>query len=105
MSTVEGDADLLADLVDTFVHGYPTDMTALGKAIEAGDAGQLTQAAHRLKGALGSIGATKAQALAREIESLGRTAHLEGALSVFQQLEDELEKITTFFAEPTRRAH
>jgi CheY-like chemotaxis protein/HPt (histidine-containing phosphotransfer) domain-containing protein len=105
LNTVEGDKDLLADLVDIFLHSYPTDMIALGKAIDSGDARELTRAAHSLKGAFGSIGAIKAQALAREIESLGRSTRLEGASSAFQQLKDELEHITTFFAEPSWRAH
>jgi HPt (histidine-containing phosphotransfer) domain-containing protein len=85
------------------VQNYPAEMTELEKAIDSCDPNQLARVAHSLKGALGSISAMKAQALAKELETIGCTAHLEEASFVLQQLKDELEHITAFFAAPTWR--
>jgi hypothetical protein len=50
-----------------------------------------------------TLGAWKAQALAKELETMGCRAHLEGASVVLRQLNDELEHSTAFFAAPAWR--
>lgn len=56
------------------------------------------QAAHSFKGAVAALGAKTGYAVALELETMGREARLEGAPSVVEQLERELERATRFLA-------
>ena len=54
--------------------------------------------AHSLKGAVGYFGAQMVHALAYQLETMGHQAEFEGASSVLQQLEQELEQLSAFVA-------
>jgi HPt (histidine-containing phosphotransfer) domain-containing protein len=64
------------------------------------NAAAFMQAAHRLKGALGSIGATTAASLAATLETLSGTADLEAVVTALTQLEQELARVAAVFGEP-----
>jgi signal transduction histidine kinase/HPt (histidine-containing phosphotransfer) domain-containing protein len=98
---VDGDEALLMELGQIFLQDYPVQMAEIRKAIDAGDAGLLERTAHSLKGALGTIAAPKARVLAYELETLGRTARLENAAVILDQLTAELARLDAFFAEPS----
>jgi GAF domain-containing protein/HPt (histidine-containing phosphotransfer) domain-containing protein len=100
MRIVDGDKTLLAELSQLFLEDYPLQMTELREAIDRGDAYQLERAAHSLKGALGTIAAINARTLAYELESMGHTTCLDKAPTILQQLTAELERLTTFLADP-----
>ena len=76
-------------------------MTELRKAIDCGDACQLERTAHSLKGARGTIAASNARILAYELEIMGRTARLDKAVIILQQLTAELERLTAFLSDPS----
>ncbi len=99
LQCVEGDQDLLVDLFEAFQQDYPKQLTELQDAIGAGDAERMTQVAHSLKGAVGYFGAQTVHTLAYRLETMGRQAELEGASSILQQLERELERLRTYVAE------
>jgi len=61
---------------------------------------QLERSAHGLKATVGAVGASTAYTLATELETMGRTSHLEAAATVFQHLDGELERVAAFFGEP-----
>ena len=64
-----------------------------------GDAERTARVAHSVKGAVGYFGTQRASALAAQLETLGRRAELEGALSLVQALEQELARISAYVAE------
>ena len=64
-----------------------------------GDAERTARVAHSVKGAVGYFGTQRALALAAQLETLGRQAELEHALSLVQELEQELARISAFIAE------
>ena len=99
LQSVEGDQDLLVDLFEAFQQDYPKQLTELQDAIGAGDAERMAQVAHSLKGAVGYFGAQTVHALAYRLETMGYQAELEGASSILQQLERELERLSAFVAE------
>jgi len=99
LQCVEGDQDLLVDLFEAFQQDYPKQLTELQDAIGTGDAERMTQVAHSLKGAVGYFGAQTVHTLAYRLETMGRQAELEGASSILQQLERELERLRTYVAE------
>jgi HPt (histidine-containing phosphotransfer) domain-containing protein len=56
--------------------------------------------AHSVKGVVGYFGTQRASALvAAQLEALGHQADWEGALSMVQELEQELARISAFIAE------
>ena len=99
LQSVEGDQDLLVDLFEAFQQDYPKQLTELQDAIGAGDAERMAQVAHSLKGAVGYFGAQTVHTLAYRLETMGYQAELEGASSILQQLERELERLSAFVAE------
>jgi HPt (histidine-containing phosphotransfer) domain-containing protein len=101
MGIVDGDKALMMELGQLFLEEYPTQMTELRKAIDCGDACQLERTAHSLKGALGTIAASNARILAYELEIMGRTARLDKAVIILQQLTAELERLTAFLSDPS----
>jgi signal transduction histidine kinase/DNA-binding response OmpR family regulator len=104
LRTVDGDAALLAEMVDVFQEDYPKHLAALQEAIARRDARQLEQTAHSLKGAVTVLGATIAQRLAADLEARGRAAQWEGTTAVFERLQHELPRLVAFFAEAGRVA-
>jgi CheY-like chemotaxis protein len=100
LRAVDGDKAMLVDLVGVFLEDYPKSLAALQTAVAAQDAYQVERLAHSLRGAIATFGAKTAYTLANELETLGRAGQLDAAPSILQQLEDALEALKTFTAEP-----
>src|SRR2546430_16610173 len=79
LGRVDGDKDLLEELVHTFQEDLSERVAALTAAIRRGDDQETFHAAHSLRGPLGILVAEKALALAEELETLGRAGRLGGA--------------------------
>ena len=99
LRSVEGDQGLLEDLFEAFQQDYPKQLAEIQDAIGMGDAERMARVAHSVKGAVGYFGTQRASALAAQLETLGRQAELEGALSLVQELEQELARISAYVAE------
>jgi PAS domain S-box-containing protein len=63
-----GQADLLAELIDLFLHDAPGHLTALQEALSRDDGRAAQRAAHTLKGSAANLGATRLSATCRAIE-------------------------------------
>jgi HPt (histidine-containing phosphotransfer) domain-containing protein len=100
MTIVDGDKGLMEELAQIFLEDCPGQMTELRHAIDRGDTVQLERTAHSLKGSLGTIAASRARALAHELERMGHSADLEKAALTLHQLSAEIERLTAFFADP-----
>jgi HPt (histidine-containing phosphotransfer) domain-containing protein len=90
-----GDDDL-RDLVDLYFADVVTQLTRLREALESDDYDGVAAAAHRVKGASLSIGASRVASLASEVEEAGKARNLDGVGEVLDALETELD--------PTRSA-
>jgi HPt (histidine-containing phosphotransfer) domain-containing protein len=66
---VGGDRELLCEIIDAFLDDCPRLTAALAAAIMRGDAVAARRAAHTLKGALSTLGATEASSVAQQIET------------------------------------
>jgi len=99
LRNVEGDQGLLENLFEAFQQDYPRQLAELQDAIGMGDAARTARAAHSVKGVVGYFGTPRASALAAQLEALGHQAELAGALSLVQELEQELARISAFVAE------
>lgn len=69
LESVDGDRELLGEIIDAFFDECPLLTAALVDAINRGDTSAIRRAAHTLKGALGTLGALEASSLARELEA------------------------------------
>jgi HPt (histidine-containing phosphotransfer) domain-containing protein len=70
---------LAAEVVDSFLRNAPRRLTAMRRALAAGDPEALADAAHALCGSCGTVGATPLRELAGQLEALGRAGTLAGA--------------------------
>jgi CheY-like chemotaxis protein/nitrogen-specific signal transduction histidine kinase len=100
LDQVEGNEDLLRDLVDLFLAECPNWMAELDQAVRQRNADLLKRVAHNLKGSLAMVQAKAAYDAALELEVMGRAndlAGMEGAYDVFRQAMQRLEPILRRF--------
>ena len=74
LQRVDGDAELLFDLVEMFFQEYPDQLRCLKQSLAQSDFGAVRKAAHTLKGSLGYLGACEGEQLACEIERASQSA-------------------------------
>ena len=68
--------DFIVELIDAFLEDAVTQMNDMKSAIATNDAEVIRRAAHSLKSNAATFGATDLQALARELEMMGRDKNL-----------------------------
>ncbi|WKZ56772.1 MAG: Hpt domain-containing protein [Bdellovibrionota bacterium] len=90
LERVEGDVDLLRELVRLAINMYAEDLPKLRAGVAANDSVTVSEIAHSLKGAFGNIGAARCYALCGEIESLARAATLGDLRGRIENLDAEV---------------
>ena len=100
LGAVDGDRSLLSEMAEILRQNYPKQLANLRESLRHCDTPLLERTAHGVKGAMAALGAMTAYTLAAELETLGRNGRLEGAATALDKLEDELARLTAFFAEP-----
>jgi signal transduction histidine kinase/HPt (histidine-containing phosphotransfer) domain-containing protein len=93
LARIEGDRDLLAELVEQFRVDSPRLLAAIRRCLEAGDAPGLKMAAHALRGSVGNFGARAATQAALALEVMGRDGALSGAPGQLAELEREIGQL------------
>jgi CheY-like chemotaxis protein/HPt (histidine-containing phosphotransfer) domain-containing protein len=87
------DEQLLRELARLFLTEHPRWLADVRQALASADAAALEGAAHRLRGALGTLGAWAAFDEALRVETLGRKGSLADAEGACALLEKELERL------------
>ncbi len=95
-----GDEALVNEVLDLFRGEADGLVRDVNKAITAGDALAVKRAAHRLKGALVSLGAKPATEGARALEVCGGTGDLAPAPALYAQLEHEMTRLIRVISLP-----
>jgi HPt (histidine-containing phosphotransfer) domain-containing protein len=93
LQRVEGDVELLGELVQLFLADCPQWLDTLHKSIEAGDGRQIKSAAHALKGAASNFQADEVVRLAAQMEELGKNGDLAGAREVYPKVAASLGRL------------
>ncbi len=93
LNSIEGDRELLVDLVNHFFSDYPVKMNEIRQAIQDNDPSRVERAAHSLKGTAANFGAAESYRLAHEIEKRGREQDLKGAPELYSRLEREMLEV------------
>ena len=94
LRTVQGDPDLLRDLVEAFLEESPRFMMGIRQAVADSNAVALHESAHTLKGSLSYLGANQGMEYAFTLEKMGGNDKLEGAGEILAALEAEMAKLT-----------
>jgi CheY-like chemotaxis protein/HPt (histidine-containing phosphotransfer) domain-containing protein len=93
LARVEGNRDLLAELVAIFRDERPRLFANLRHSVEIGDARGVQEAAHAIKGTVGNFGARAASEAARALEVMGRDGVLTEAGAGVARLEREVDQL------------
>jgi HPt (histidine-containing phosphotransfer) domain-containing protein len=93
LERVEGDLDLLKELVDLFLEETPKMLRALENAITAGDPTALQHAAHTFKGSVSNFAAPGATSASFTLEKMGRQQDMSNVSAAFAALKQELERL------------
>ena len=84
---------LLPQLIPIFLEDGDSLMERMAQALQIGDATQLQQAAHRLKGNSASLGAITLTHMTNELENLGKAGDLTAAGHTLALLSEEYNKV------------
>ena len=98
LELMDGDADLLKEVLQIFVEDVPRKMNGLHKALDSADADAIRFEAHSIKGSSANIGADLVRELAIKIEQAGAEHQIGTALELFEQLESEQTRLKTRIA-------
>jgi CheY-like chemotaxis protein len=90
---VGDESDLLLKVIEMFRADSVQVMARLSEAVVSGDAEGVQHGAHRLKGALLTLGGKPAAEVAFRLEKMGRSAELAGAPAALAELQQELGRL------------
>jgi signal transduction histidine kinase/DNA-binding response OmpR family regulator len=97
LARLDGDRDLLVDVVTIFLQDAPGRMSAIVEAVEAGDPKRLAAATHVLKGALATVASTGALTAVSRLEKMGDAGDLYGAPAELTLLQQEMSRLMAGF--------
>jgi CheY-like chemotaxis protein/anti-sigma regulatory factor (Ser/Thr protein kinase) len=89
----QGQPGLLARMVGLYLRDARTQLAALRQAAEYGDAHELEEAAHSLKGGSAQIGATAMVALCRDLETAAQAADSSRVVALVATLERAFDQV------------
>lgn len=93
LSRVDGDKELLKDMIDLFIEGCPEMLNSIREAIANGNALELERSAHKLKGSVGNFAAKAAFEAALKLEQIGRSGDISNVNEVYASLMKQMENL------------
>jgi len=99
LSRLEGDEQLLRELIDAFLDESGPLMQQVSEAVTSQDAGGLERAAHKLKGTVSIFGSRAATQAALVLETMGRERDLRHAEEALPRLKEQMEALEKALAE------
>ena len=79
--------DILPELIEVFQSEVRVRLDAMRTAVEQGDAEQLRQLAHSVRGAAGNMGGRNLAACCSQLEKIGRAGSVQGAAALLPEME------------------
>ena len=86
------DAEFVVEMIEQFQARAASDLDEIEQACTAGDAESMTALAHRVKGAVATLGGMAARECAAQLEEMGRSGDLTRAPEMVQSLRTEIER-------------
>jgi PAS domain S-box-containing protein len=85
----DGGTSFLRRLASAFADGAKADLHRLQTAVASGNAEEVREAAHKLKGSSGTVGALHLASLCQKLETAARALHLDGAGELLAEIKIE----------------
>ncbi|MDD5217445.1 MAG: PAS domain S-box protein [Candidatus Omnitrophica bacterium] len=95
--TGDDDPFFIPNLFQTYFSNAEQRMAGILEALGAGDANRMRQEVHSLKGSSANVGAVILSELCKQLEMLGKSGTIEGALPIFEQIKVELKRVQEDF--------
>jgi two-component system sensor histidine kinase/response regulator len=95
LQRLDGDVELLGQLAEMFFKDCPEYLSQIRAAIDDQDLEALRKSAHGLKGPVSTLSLTTALDAVLQLERIGKTQSMQGARSVYDDLDKELERMKT----------
>jgi two-component system, sensor histidine kinase and response regulator len=99
MERVEGDRELLAEMVHLFQQEAPNLVAAMGEALQRGDMRLLERSAHSLKGAASNLSAKPAATAASRLEKDAKSEDATAAKSSLLEVQRAVKALLPALAE------
>ena len=93
LALMDGDRELLLELIDVFLEDAPQRIQAARSALADRNADAVYRAAHALKGSAGNFGAPEVVGRANRLEALARENDLDAAAIEFEFLETDMNQL------------
>ena len=93
LERVQGDRELLAEIVQLFESELPATLQGLRESIAREDTAEIARTAHTLKGAVGNFGRRGAYRAVEEMEQFAKESNLTRTAQTFAVVEGELERL------------
>lgn len=93
LSVIDGDSELLGEILNLFNASYRRDVEAIRSAVAANSPENVALAAHKLKGAVGNLCARNAFSMLEKLEAMGRAGSLNGADDLMKALTREMDRV------------
>jgi two-component system sensor histidine kinase/response regulator len=97
MEQVDGDVELLMEMVELFTSGYPELLSNIKNAVTKKDSNLLGRNAHTLKGSVGNFAADSVYDAALSLEIMGHNNDMSHAEEAYIKLVKEIEKLMLAF--------
>ena len=99
LERVEGDQELLSEMIHIFQDDAPNLLTAMGDALQSGDMAVLERSAHSLKGAASNLSAKSTAAAALQLENDAKNNDVESAKGSLAEVERMMKQLLPLLAE------
>jgi signal transduction histidine kinase/CheY-like chemotaxis protein len=93
LQLVGGDSELLHEMIGLFLQRHPQLLARVEAAVLAGDAEELSEAAHAYKGAVSHFAAPDVHDIALALERAGRNRELANTRELWDQLQKEAARL------------
>jgi CheY-like chemotaxis protein len=87
------DAEMLAEIIDSYLEDAPQRLSAIAEAVDKADASVLGSTSHSLRSLSVTIGAMPLAKLCAELEAMGRAGTTVSASTLVLQLEKEYQRV------------
>ena len=88
---MDGDAEMIIDLIDTLIDTTPELLTELEQGVQKSDPHGIREAAHSLKSSFAQLGAMKISDMCKEMEMKGKNSDLAGVPQLYQEIKQEYQ--------------
>lgn len=90
---MDGDKELIVDLIDTLVEETPPMLNKLKHALAGQDQGEVQRQAHSLKSSSAQMGASAFADMCKELEHQARAGQLPNEPDLGRALDDEFQRV------------